>query len=189
LIELTSLIDELEDMSDDIESLQEIIGYCGSFLTIREDVIYFVHQSAKDYLLGKAFKEIFPSGMEGTHHDIFLRSLEVMSKTLRQDVYSLSAPGFSIDQLKQPNPDPLAAARYSCLYWVDHLLNRITTETNSSDLKDGGSVNKFLCQNYLYWLEALSLIRGLPRGIVIIRNLESKLNVKHFTLSYNLRIF
>ena len=32
--ELTSLIDVHEDMSDDIESLQEIIGFCGSFLTV-----------------------------------------------------------------------------------------------------------------------------------------------------------
>jgi hypothetical protein len=101
-----------------------------------------------------------------------------MSRTLRRDVYSLSAPGFSIDQLKQPNPDPLAAARYSCLYWVDHLLNCDTTEKTSSDLKDSGSVNKFLYQSYLYWLEALSLIRGLSSGIVMIKNLENKLSVK-----------
>ncbi|OCK75794.1 beta transducin-like protein HET-D2Y [Lepidopterella palustris CBS 459.81] len=33
----------LEDMYDDVESLQEIIGLCGSFLTVRKDKIYFVH--------------------------------------------------------------------------------------------------------------------------------------------------
>jgi hypothetical protein len=178
LTELTSLIDVREDMSDDVESLQEIIGFCGSFLTVRKGAIYFVHQSAKDYLLAKAFNEIFPSGKEEAHYVIFSRSLQVMSRTLRRDVYSLSAPGFSIDQLKQPNPDPLAAARYSCLYWVDHLLNCDTTEKTSSDLKDSGSVNKFLYQSYLYWLEALSLIRGLSSGIVMIKNLENKLSVK-----------
>ncbi|KAH8799655.1 hypothetical protein F5884DRAFT_112869 [Xylogone sp. PMI_703] len=175
LPELTSLIDELEDTSDDIEPLQEIIGFCGSFLTVRKDSIYFIHQSAKDYLLSKAFSEIFPSGKERTHHDIFLRSIEVMSKTLRRDIYSLNAPGFSIDQLRQPNPDPLAAARYSCLYWVDHLLNCDTMENTSSDLKDSGSVNKFLCQSYLYWLEAVSLMRSLSSGIVMIKSLENKL--------------
>jgi hypothetical protein len=78
-----SLIDVLEDVSDDVESLQEIIGFCGSFLTVRKDAIYFVYQSAKKYLLAKSFNEIFPSRTEGTHHDIFLRSLEVMSRTLR----------------------------------------------------------------------------------------------------------
>jgi hypothetical protein len=68
-----------------------------------------------------------------------------MSRTLQRDVYSLGAPGFSIDQVKQPDPDPLAAAQYSCLYWINHLLNCDTRENTSNDLKDSGSVNKFLC--------------------------------------------
>jgi hypothetical protein len=173
LPELTSLIDVLEDMSDDIESLQEIIGFCGSFLTVRKDAIYFVHQSAKEYLLTKAFDEIFPSGKEGTHHNIFLRSLEVMSRTLRRDVYSLSAPGFSIDQLRQPNPDPLAAAQYSCLYWVDHLIDCGIRGNTINDLKNSSLVYKFLKKSYLYWLEALGLIKSLPDGIVTIIKLEN----------------
>ena len=49
LQELTSLVEILEDMSNDLESLREIIGFCGSFLTIRGDIIYFVYQSVKDY--------------------------------------------------------------------------------------------------------------------------------------------
>ncbi|XTI92012.1 hypothetical protein V2W45_1333867 [Cenococcum geophilum] len=43
LKELTSFDDELEATSDDLESLGEIIGLCGSFLTIREGIVYFVH--------------------------------------------------------------------------------------------------------------------------------------------------
>jgi len=177
LTELTSLVNVHEDMSDDIESIQEIIGFCGSFLTVRKDAIYFVHQSAKDYLLSKEFNEIFPSGKEGTHHDIFLRSLEVMSRTLRRDVYSLSAPGFSIDQVKQPDPDPLAAARYSCLFWGDHLIDCDVRGNAVNDLKDGGLVYDFLSTIYLYWLEALGLMKRLPDSIVIIIKLENWLQV------------
>jgi hypothetical protein len=33
MFELTSLIDTLEDISEDLESLREIINLCGSFLT------------------------------------------------------------------------------------------------------------------------------------------------------------
>jgi hypothetical protein len=62
-------------MPDDLESLKEIIGLYGSFLTIREETIYFVHQSAKDYLLINAFDEIFPSKREEAHYVIFSRSL------------------------------------------------------------------------------------------------------------------
>jgi len=47
-----------------------------------------------------------------------------MFKTLQCDVSSLSAPGMSIDEVELPDPDPLAAAQYPCLYWVDHLLDK-----------------------------------------------------------------
>ncbi|KAH8802476.1 beta transducin-like protein HET-E2C*4 [Xylogone sp. PMI_703] len=173
LTELTSLIDINEDMSNDIESLQEIIGFCGSFLTVRNSTIYFVHQSAKDYLLTKAFNEIFPFGKEECHYNILVRSLEVMSKTLRRNIYDLMAPGISIDQVKPPDPDPLAAVHYSCLYWGDHLFDCSTRESTTNDLKDGGLVSKFLYQNFIYWLEALSLMKGLLPGVLMIKKLES----------------
>ena len=178
--ELASLIDVPEGMSDDVESLQDIIGFCGSFLTVQKDEIYFVHQSAKDYLLAKAFNEIFPSGKEETHHDIFLRSLKVMSRTLRRDVYSLNSPGFSISELSQPNPDPLAAARYSCLNWVDHLID--------CDIRDSDSVYIFLRKSYLYWLEALSLMQSLSEGIVMIMKLENlQVSLRYSTILWENR--
>ncbi|KAH8645549.1 hypothetical protein BGZ61DRAFT_542707 [Ilyonectria robusta] len=52
LEELKVLVESLEDLDQD--DLEEIIKSCGSFLTLREGVIYFVHQSAKDFLLKKA---------------------------------------------------------------------------------------------------------------------------------------
>ncbi|KAH6985563.1 hypothetical protein EDB80DRAFT_231562 [Ilyonectria destructans] len=174
LHELTSFVDILEDISDDLDSLVEIIGLCGSFLTLRDRTIYFVHQSAKDFLLTKASSEIFPSGMEEGHYTIFSRSLLVMSKSLRRDMYGLCAPGFPIDKVKQPDPDPLAPARYSCIYWVDHLSDAISHKTSRSidDLHDEGTVHQFLCKKYLYWLEALGLLRGMPGGVVAITKLK-----------------
>jgi hypothetical protein len=175
LPELASLMDVLEDMSDDVESLQKIIGFCGSFLTVRKDAIYFVHQSARDYLLVKVFNEIFPSGEEETHYNIFLKSLEVMSRTLRRDIYSLNVPGISIDQVKKPEPDPLAVARYSCIYWVDHLIDCHARGNTTNNLEDSGPVYNLLRKSCLYWLEALSLMKSLPDGIVIIMKLENLL--------------
>ncbi|KAL9126796.1 MAG: hypothetical protein Q9217_004209 [Psora testacea] len=70
--ELTSVVEILEDMADDLESLREIIGLCGSFLTLREDTVYFVHQSAKDFLLTRAFNEVFPTGRAEIHYAVFL---------------------------------------------------------------------------------------------------------------------
>ncbi|KAF8852969.1 NACHT-domain-containing protein [Acephala macrosclerotiorum] len=192
LRELVSLDDTLhkldcpENLSDDIEDLVQTVGQCGSFLTIRESTVYFVHQSAKDFLLQENIsQELFCSGKHEVNHAIFSRSLRVMSMTLQRDVYSLRAPGITIDQVKQPNPDPLAAVRYSCLYWVDHLLECQTRKDTIKDLKGSGAVHSFLRQYFLYWLEALSLLKGVSEGVVMIRKLEDL----QFDRSPDLRAF
>ncbi|KAH8587516.1 NACHT domain-containing protein [Bisporella sp. PMI_857] len=187
LDELSSFIDMPDGIVGEYEALSEIIELCGSFLTLREYTISFVHQSAKDFLIKKAQNEIHPFGVEAVHHIIFSRSLQAMSGTLRRDIYSLRTPGISVDQVEAPNPDPLAAARYSCLYWVDHLLDCGTRENTIDNLKDSGSVFKFLRQSYLYWLEALSLTKGLSDGILMIRKLGSWLQADKTTSSLSMQ--
>ncbi|KAF1959162.1 HET-domain-containing protein [Byssothecium circinans] len=175
LKELASLVEMLEGMADDLESLCEIIGLCGSFLTIRGDTVYFVHQSAKDFLFTKSFHEIFPSGTEEAHYRIFSRSLQVMSTTLRRDMYSLRQLGYPAEQVKQPNPDLLAASRYSYIYWVDHLCNcnPSPSANRAGDLQDRGSISSFIKKKFLYWLEALSLCKSIPQGVVAMMRLET----------------
>jgi len=179
LKELTSLVRILKDMSDDLGSLQEIISLCGSFLTVQEGTVYFVHQSAKDFLFTKAFDEIFPSGTEEAHYVIFSRSLLVMSKTLRRDMYSLRTLGYPIERVEQRDPDPLAVLRYSCIYWVDHLCNwNPNSHANHEvDLQDGGAVDSLIRNKYLYWLEALSLCKRMSEGVVSMAKLEAVIQV------------
>lgn len=59
LADLTPFVDTLEDLSEDHQSLADIVRLCGSFLTLRNDTVYFVHQSAKDFLLKTASVEAF----------------------------------------------------------------------------------------------------------------------------------
>lgn len=191
LKELTSLVEMLEDMTDDLESLREIISLCGSFLTVREDTIYFVHQSAKDFLFRKAFYKIFLSGREEAHYIIFSRSLQVMSRTLRRDMFGLRALGYPTERVEQPDLDLLAMSRYSCVYWIDHLCdwNPNSHENRGVGLQDGGAVDNFIRKKYLYWLEALSLCQSLSEGVVSMAKLEALLQVilRAATLSmYNL---
>lgn len=102
-----------------------------------------------------------------------------MSRTLRRDIYSLRAPGFPIEQVKQPYPDPLAASRYSCIYWVNHLCawNSKSSIDHGADLSDGGAVETFVRKKYLYWLEALSLCKGISDNVVSMAKLEALLQV------------
>ncbi|KAK4232906.1 NACHT domain-containing protein [Achaetomium macrosporum] len=177
LDELTALVDTLEGVSGNYEVLAEIVGLCGSFLTLRERTTSFVHQSAKDFLLKQARDEIFPSGVEDVHHTIFSRSLRVMRETLRRDIYKLGAPGFSIDKVRPPDPDPLAAVRYSCVYWINHLRDCNPKKNTNGDLQDGGLIDTFLCEKYLNWLEALSLLKSISEGVASVLGLEGLFKV------------
>jgi hypothetical protein len=178
LQELVALAEQLDNIADESE-LREIIGMCGSFLTLQGETIYFVHQSAKDFLLDKAVAEVFPSGIEAVHYAIFARSLQAMSKTLQRDMYRLQELGVLIEEAEQPDPDPLALSRYSCIYWVDHLCmsDPVCSATYKQDIQDEGAVHAFLRENYLHWLEALSLCRGMAKGVLSIANLQSLVKV------------
>jgi hypothetical protein len=169
LDELPCFVDMPPRSSGNYKALAEIIGHCGSFLTLRDRTISFVHQSAKDFFTNKAVDIIFPSGMAYIHYIIFSRSLQVLRKVLRHDVYGLRAPGIAIDQVKQPDPDPLATVRYSCLFWVNHLVEYQIIE---GIVKDREPLYRFLRQYFLYWLEALSLLKSVSEGIVMIQKLE-----------------
>ncbi|KAK5997501.1 Vegetative incompatibility protein HET-E-1 [Cladobotryum mycophilum] len=175
LSELETLVEMPPRSSGNDKALKEIVGHCGSFLTLQERTVSFVHQSAKDFLLEKACHEIFPSGQEKVHHDIFSRSLRALSATLRRDIYSLGAPGYHIDQVRQPDPDPLVAVRYSCVYWIDHLHACSPSENTKDDLKEGGLIYEFLRHHFLHWLEALSLLHGISKGILSIARLRDLL--------------
>ncbi|KAH8882195.1 hypothetical protein GQ53DRAFT_666471 [Thozetella sp. PMI_491] len=178
VMELAALIGAMKDLAEDIGALREIIALCGSFLTVREDTVYFVHQSAKDFLLEKALLQISSSTIEDLHRAIFLRSLQAMSKALRRDIYHLVAPGFPIDQLpahlaQRKEPDPLATIRYSCIYWVDHLYDSGFAANGKYALPDSDLINRFLRRSYLHWLEALSLLKSMSHGVLSMIKLES----------------
>ncbi|PVH71314.1 hypothetical protein DL98DRAFT_521125, partial [Cadophora sp. DSE1049] len=182
---LVTLVKMPNRVNGEYKALAEIIGYCRSFLAIRECTIFFMHQSAKDFLIKKAPQKPLLFKAQDVHNSIFSRSLQVMSITLQRDIYNLRAPGISIDQVEPPDPDSLATVRYSCLYWVDHLLKCQTREDTIKDLKDLGPVYSFLRQYFLYWLKAMSLLKSMSEGVVIIRKLEDL----QFDKSPNLRTF
>jgi hypothetical protein len=179
LDELASFVDIPDGISSDYEALSEIIGLCGSFLTLRERTISFVYQSVKDFILKEASYEIFPAGRKEAHYVIFSRSLHIMSRTLRRDIYNLRALGYPIERIELPKLDPLAASRYSCIYWVDHLYdwNSNSYANYKVDLQDGGIVDVFIRNKYLYWLEALSLCRSMSEGVLLMAKLEALIQV------------
>ncbi|KAH5722255.1 hypothetical protein HBI17_253400 [Parastagonospora nodorum] len=178
--ELAALVEQLEDL-DDLKLVREIVSFCGSFLTLREDTVYFVHQSAKDFLFAKAYSETFLDGSEAVHQAIFLRSLAILSKTLHRDMYSLEAPGYPIKNIKLPKPDPLAVSRYPCIYWIDHLCDSKPESlvNGVGNLQFLGAVDEFLRKKFLYWLEGLSLCKSVGEGVVLMEKMWSLVQEMH----------
>ena len=164
---------------ENIAELREIVGLCGSFLTIRENIIYFVHQSAQDYLSEQASHDICPEGITATHRLICCQSISLLSEKLHRDMYSLEKPGFPIDNVTLPNPDPLETSRYSCSYWMDHLCSSKPDFGADGDLQLTKLVNEFMKKKYIYWLEGLSLCKSVARGINSINKLSSIVQVCH----------
>lgn len=66
-IELTSFADLLADFSKDFHAMREVVSLCGYFLTIRNDAICFVHQSARDFLSTTTARELLPIPFEEIH--------------------------------------------------------------------------------------------------------------------------
>ncbi|KAH7186864.1 hypothetical protein DER44DRAFT_184096 [Fusarium oxysporum] len=167
---LKVLVEALEDLS--IEEVKEVIGLCGSFLTLQNSFVFFVHQSAKDYLLNEASDEILPLGISHQHYVVFSRSLKLLCKTLYRDMYCLQAPGYPIGQVSTPEPDPLATVRYSCMFWVDHLHDSASLTVRSNKMLDSsGSILAFFQTKYVQWLEALALLRSIPAGVRAVEKL------------------
>ncbi|OGE46720.1 hypothetical protein PENARI_c128G09761 [Penicillium arizonense] len=188
LDELASLIELPDDLYKDNEDLSEIIAICGSFLTLTQRTIIFVHQSAKEFLLREARNTVFPEGKEAGHYAIFSRSLQGMHRTLRRDVFGIKFPGFPIEKVTQPSPNLLAAIQYACVYWVDHLQHGWCHKQDDVILDEGGCVDLFLRQKYLNWLEALSILGSISQGIVAMLKLEDLLQKHNKPLALSHRV-
>ncbi|KAL4724455.1 hypothetical protein ACLX1H_009071 [Fusarium chlamydosporum] len=114
-------LDPKEQLNLDEETLPGFISECGSFLTINDKTVVFVHQSAKDFLLKESSELLFQSGLARHHYDIFQKSIKIL-KSLHKDMYRLLHPGISLTSAIRncPEPDPLDGLVYAVVFWADH---------------------------------------------------------------------
>lgn len=155
--------------------LNDVVQLCGSFLVIRDETVYLVHQSARDFLTKDRSGEIFPSGVSEEHCAIFERSMKLLGRTLEKNIYNLQHEGGESGSAEVPTPDPLAAARYSCVYWVEHL-NQSMQADDMTRAWEG--LQTLLEEKFLNWLEALSLLNNYPHGIGSMTALDVQLRVR-----------
>jgi hypothetical protein len=148
-----------------------IVDRCGSFLTIKDETVYLIHQSARDYLEKNYKCRLQPAGPAQGHSEIVRRSTDAIASMLRRNMYNLDL-GFKPENLTPPDPDPLASIRYSCVFWADHLCSLNSDNSGFlGELTDDGKVFGFLKEYFLRWLESLSLIGKLSSGLLSIRKI------------------
>ncbi|KAL2801694.1 hypothetical protein BJX63DRAFT_157636 [Aspergillus granulosus] len=168
-----SLLAGLPKQQHGFDDLENIVGICGSFLTIRDDHVYLVHQSVKDYLSdNKIFTAISPSGRFGIHLRLYQESLQNLSTRLGRNIYDLEDPAISAGEIATPptDRDRLIDLRYSCTYWLDHFLE--STSTSAFEiLKEYKVASDFFKEHLLHWLESLSLIGEVRHGIKGLKRL------------------
>jgi hypothetical protein len=170
LADLSVLADLPEEFQGDQTAVEDLIGRCGSFLTVREATVYFVHQSAKDYFtIGKGAR-IFPAGQHAEHNKIVNICFGIMASTLKRDICDLRLPGILIDEVGDNRVDRYLPSftRYACSFWFDHL-----HQADDQRIFDkAGPIHDFCRQQLLHWLEALALMRRVPEAVMIVRKLQ-----------------
>lgn len=160
--------------------VERTVRLCRSFLTVRKDRVYLIHQSAKDFLTDTSFRNPFPCNPQRTHYDLFRRSIEVMRGVLKRDIYDLILPGITIGEISSPDPDPLKEAQYACIYWIHHYCDFYKADIDAAAQNtptNSDMIVQFLKKFLLNWLEALSLLHRLDDGVRSIRRLEKLLEV------------
>lgn len=135
--------------------LKDLVSYCGSFVAVRDETVYLIHQSAKDYLSDGKGNSIFHSGWKDEHANISRLCLEVMSTTLKKDMSRVAA--------SLPSH-----VRYACRYWVDHLRRASPAKQESLLMHKSCQYHEFLREHFLHLVEALILM-DTPQNTIIDR--------------------
>jgi hypothetical protein len=179
LSELVFLAELPDYIHEDSSSVYDLISRCGSFLTLREEVVSFIHQSANDFLSVGRGASIFPSGQSRHHGAVAHRCLELLLRTLKKDICDLVAPGIVIGEVEPGRVARCLSApvQYSCCYWVNHLLRSCDYDAGSISPRDREEVQAFFCRAFLHWIEALSLIDKISEGVIMVMELESVIQV------------
>jgi hypothetical protein len=144
------------------------------------------HPSFRDFLFSKdrCVDKNFWVDEKQAHTALASNCIQLMSRTLKQDICDVKAPGtlaadIGKDRVAQWIKPEL---EYACVNWIQHLAK------GSTQLRDGAQVDSFLKDHFLHWLEALGWLGKVSEGIHAISLLESSFLVSQFHRDSDQRI-
>lgn len=149
--------------------------------------------------------------LSSAHASLAKRCLQILSTSLKRNIWNLPDPGVEISQIQSasqshasdmhnkesapdsyqtsenrivysPNAtgDDLIPATYAALNWFDHVLKGHSQDDGQNLV----AILKFMKHQFLYWLEALSLLRQVGDGAAIIARLNRYIKVCTFSRFY-----
>ncbi|KAF3802625.1 Vegetative incompatibility protein HET-E-1 [Colletotrichum gloeosporioides] len=133
-------------------SLEQITKECRGLLIFQNNAIYLVHQSVKEFWFRKSTTNSVFGDVESQHTWLLSRLIQTMSKDLRgkDDKVAISFRANT----------PMSLLQYACVYWIDHFIKSNIERQEQQDI-----VYHFLETHFLHWVEALSRLRLLFKGI------------------------
>lgn len=180
LAELGMLSSLPTQILESVNSVERLVAMCGSFLTIRGETVYFIHQSAKDFLS----TEISQDHGAREHADIFKQSITAISE-LPKNIYSLTDFGFRPKSAQPPNPNPLDPMRYACLFWGDHFCDALGENLQSkTELALEEALLSFLKDHVLRWIESLCLLDRLTDGLHSVQRILQEVRSQRAVIGY-----
>ena len=177
---------ELLEMSE--EAIKRSLGRLHSVLNIPQDVgssIRLLHPSFRDFLLDdtRCTDRRFYVNGSLKHEELAKHCLKTMSDGLKRNMGQLTMPGSTSEDvnrqiLKDQLPKHL---QYACQYWVDHLEGISAKSGIRRALPSGENLLAFFRQDFLHWLEAMSLMAKTSQAVILITRFGDLLDVCHLT--------
>lgn len=144
-------------------------------------MIRVCHPSILDFLGERGRCGQYWTNANQLHQTMLERSLNLMKTMLKFNICNLETSYLANkdvedleERVKANIPDSL---QYGCLYWTAHLTesNRATTDELIASF--------LLSRDILYWLEALSLLGGLKRGLIALEAIADMYKVTPLGMS------
>jgi len=126
------------------------------------DLLRFTHQSFVDFLIDSGRRHSSFLFDEATQsRTLLLGSLRVMKHELRFNICKLETSHVVHDEIhdleKRVDDNISVHLQYACRFWTDHIVEC------EFDVQIGQEVEQFMTNEFLYWLEVMSLVRKANR--------------------------
>ncbi|KAL6810687.1 NACHT domain-containing protein [Trichoderma sp. SZMC 28013] len=143
----------------------------GSIFSIRDSIIYFIHQTAKDYIIHAKFN--LSSELRDQHLRMFQTSMNAISQSLKYDIYNLQKPEIHVSKIQPQEHNALDPVKYCCIFWGQHLLCSYSEAEGERTLETDVILYTFFKTKFLCWVESLALMGHMPQGLAILEKVKN----------------